>query len=304
MSRTLSFAELAIVFTCIAIAIAAAQEQTSLPSAKLSARKCSQNVAGVFKRGEQALGRGSLDEAEEAFRYVTGCDPRSAAGFANLAVVFIRKSQWTHAESMLRSALRRDPRMWGLRLNLGLVYYRQEQYANALPEFELALKLNAKSTQARYLLGLCDFYTQRYRETVQVLQPLWQTRTNDFVYMYVLGTSASQVGMTELEDRAFLQLAKLGTDTAEFHLLIGRAYLNRFEPDKAAVEFEQAATLKPDLPLLHFNLGVAYLRQHQYARAEEELKEEIKLEPEVAYAYDQLGLTYERMERPDEAERI
>jgi len=194
--------------------------------------------------------------------------------------------------------------MWGLRLNLGLVYYRQEQYANALPEFELALKLNAKSTQARYLLGLCDFYTQRYRETVQVLQPLWQTRTNDFVYMYVLGTSASQVGMTELEDRAFLQLAKLGTDTAEFHLLIGRAYLNRFEPDKAAVEFEQAATLKPDLPLLHFNLGVAYLRQHQYARAEEELKEEIKLEPEVAYAYDQLGLTYERMERPDEALRM
>jgi Tfp pilus assembly protein PilF len=59
------------------------------------------NLAQLFQRGQDALNRGQLDEAEHAFRQVLAADPNSGGAYANLGVVYMRRKQWTKALEIL-----------------------------------------------------------------------------------------------------------------------------------------------------------------------------------------------------------
>jgi tetratricopeptide (TPR) repeat protein len=96
---------------------------------------------------------------------------------------------------------------------------------------------------------------------------------------------------------------EIGKDTPEFHLIMGKAYLNREEFPKALSELQQAAQSDPRLPFVHFSLGTLYLKQQQYERARQEFLDEISLEPEVAYAYERLAETDVLLARDQEAEK-
>src|SRR6266581_3140289 len=94
-----------------------------------------------------------------------------------------------------------------------------------------------------------------------------------------------------------------GGGTAEFHLILGKAYLNRDEVPEATSELEQAAALNPNLPFVHMNLGVAYMRAGVDERAEAEFRRDVALEPDLADNYEQLGVLYSRMQRDEDAEK-
>ena len=95
-----------------------------------------------------------------------------------------------------------------------------------------------------------------------------------------------------MQDRALSRFVELGQNTAEYHLLMGKAFLNREENDKALAELEQAAQSDPNLPFVHFNLGLVYLARLDFDRAKEQFEKDIALEPDVAFNYDRLGLVY------------
>ncbi len=213
-----------------------------------------------FAKGQAALQAGDLDSAEEAFRKVTAADPRAGGAYANLGVIAMRRKQWDQALALLQKAERLEPKMAGIRLNIGLVKYRQGDYAGAIAPFASVLHDQPDSQQARYLLGLCHLFTEHYSETVSVLEPLWPQQSNNFMYLYVLGIAAHKAGRKDLDERALNRLVKIGGEAPEFHLILGKAYLNREEPEKAIPELQRAASANPNLPYLHFSLGVAYLR--------------------------------------------
>jgi tetratricopeptide (TPR) repeat protein len=152
------------------------------------------------------------------------------------------------------------------------------------------------------LLGLCQVFVERYADAVVVLEPLWAQTSSNFMYLYVLGIAAHNAGQKELDDRALARLLEVGGDTPEFHMILGKAYLNREEAKKAIAELEVAAKVAPNLPFLHFGLGTAYLQLQNDARAEEEFKKEIAVEPDLPDIYEQLGELYLKEERDAEAE--
>ena len=59
------------------------------------------------------------------------------------------------------------------------------------------------------------------------LEPLWDRESNNLSYLYVLGIAAGEAKRPELEEKALGRLVEVGGDTPEFHLLMGKAYLNR-----------------------------------------------------------------------------
>ncbi|HXJ87274.1 MAG TPA: hypothetical protein VMS18_10685 [Candidatus Binatia bacterium] len=59
--------------------------------------------------------------------------------------------------------------------------------------------------------------------------------------MYVLSNAAHRAGEMEWDDRALAQLLKVGSDFAEYPLLVGKCHLNREEYDGAIGELEAAA---------------------------------------------------------------
>jgi tetratricopeptide (TPR) repeat protein len=119
-------------------------------------------------------------------------------------------------------------------------------------------------------------------------------------YLYVLGIAANKAKRSDLEQRSLARLVETGQNSPEFHLLMGKAHLNRQEYDDAIDELELAAKAGPGLPFVHFELGLAYMKKQELDRAKAEFLADAKIEPDLAYDYDQLGLIdYLQQKDPD-----
>jgi Flp pilus assembly protein TadD len=226
----------------------------------------------LFQQGEAALKKNNLDLAEHSFRAVLAQDPQAAGAYANLGVIYMRRKQWPQAIEMLHKAETLAPQIPGIRLNVGLAYYRQNNFRAAIAPFESVVHDAPDSYQARYLLGLCYFFTERYADATSMLDPLWPQASNQLNYLYVLGIAAGKSAHPELEQRALGKLVESGQDSAELHLLQGKAHINREEYDDAIKELKLAAQANPKLPFVHFNLGIAYYKKQELARAKEDRK--------------------------------
>jgi tetratricopeptide (TPR) repeat protein len=255
-----------------------------------------------FQKGQAALQSGDLAGAEQAFHKVLTVDPTAGAAYANLGVVAMRRKQWDQALKLLRKAQRLSPKITGIRLNIGLVEFHRGNYPEAIGPFESVVKDQPDSLQANYLLGFCYTFVRRYSEAVQMLQPLWPQMSSQFVYLYALSNAANRSGNKELDQRAMARLVEIGSDTAEFHLLMGKALLNRNDDVKALEELRKAEAANPNLPFLHFYLGMAFRRLSQPDEAEKEFHKDIEAEPDTGYNYEQLGKLYMQMGRREEAE--
>jgi tetratricopeptide (TPR) repeat protein len=243
----------------------------------------------LFAAGEAALRAGRLDEAERDFRQVLAIQPGVAGAYANLGVISMRRKQWAQALEMLHKGEALAPEMAGIRLNIGLVYFRQNEFAEAIAPFQSVVKQAPDSYQARYLLGLCYFFTDRWTDAIGTLQPLWAQASDQLNYLYVLGIAAYKTKDSALEEKALGRLVEIGQNSAEYHLLMGKAHLNRGEYEDAVKELEAAEKADPKLPFVHFNLGLAYLRKQDYDRARAEFHKDVAVEPDMPYSYEQLG---------------
>ncbi|PYK07998.1 MAG: hypothetical protein DME61_11305 [Verrucomicrobia bacterium] len=203
-----------------------------------------------FAMGQTALQAGDLEAAEAAFRQVLSVDPRAGSAYANLGVIAMRRKEWDRAIVLLRKAEKLEPKITGIRLNIGLVEYRRGNYAAAIALFSSVLREQPDSQQARYLLGLCEVFTKKYAEAVTVLEPLWAEKSNNVLYLYLLDIAAQESGQKELDEKILSRMTTVGQGIAEFHLILGKAHLNRQETDAAISELEQAATLNPNLPFV------------------------------------------------------
>jgi tetratricopeptide (TPR) repeat protein len=267
----------------------AAERGTELRARLSDWQSTSGDPQAMFDRGESLLRDGELGKAESEFRAVLAIDPRVAGAYANLGVIEMRRKHWAEALADLRKAEKLAPDVAGIRLNIGLVYFHQEDYRAAIAPFASVVREEPDSRQARYLLGLCDFLTEQYADATEELEPLWEAENNNLSFLYVLGIAAGQAKRGEVEERALNRLIAVGGDTPEFHLLMGKAELNRGEDAKAEAELGKAAVADTKLPFVHLYLGIADERMSKQEEARAEFEKEIALEPDVAYGYDEMG---------------
>jgi tetratricopeptide (TPR) repeat protein len=157
--------------------------------------------------------------------------------------------------------------------------------------------------QAHFLLGQCYFFTNRWVEATDTLEAIWPQESNDLTYLYVLGIAAEKAERKDLSDRALTRLAQVGGDSAEVHLLIGKAKLNLEAYDDAIGELKAAVEANPKLPFAHFYLGLAYSKKGDYESAKAEFLKDIALEPDVAFNYEELGNIFFLTEKEPDAEK-
>ena len=246
-------------------------------------------IARLYRQGEEAARKGNLAGAEKAWLAVLKEVPQDVGSHANLGVVYMREKDWPRALAELETARKLAPQVAGIRLNIGLANFRQGSYGKAIPPFETVMKDEPANVQAGELLGLCYFFEARYANAVGALEGLWAERGGDLNYLYVLALAAGKAGRHDLEEKATGRLMEAGKDSAELHLILGKAYLSRDEDEKALEELGQAERIDARLPFVHYNLGVEYRRKGEMERAKAEFLKDREIEPEVAYNYDELG---------------
>jgi tetratricopeptide (TPR) repeat protein len=259
--------------------------------------------AKLFEAGEDALNHGRLDQAERDFQQVLALNPEAGGAYANLGVVYMRRKQWTKALDSLHKAEHLLPREAGIRLNIGLAYYRQNQFLKAIPPFQSVVRDQPTALQPRHLLGLCYFFAERWADAANALEPLWARESSQLSYLYVLSISAHRAGKKELDEKATLQLIRIGEGSPEFHLFMGKAHLNLEQYDMALADFQAAAQANPALTFVHFNLGLTYLKKQDYEHARDEFLKDAAVEPDLALNYDELGDVYSLLEQDSDAEK-
>jgi tetratricopeptide (TPR) repeat protein len=286
-----------------AFSAASSPQQSADGSRAAAAVSSGQDPEKVFAEGETALAKGDLDAAERDFKRVLALNPQLASAYANLGVIEMRRKHWEQALDNLQKAEKLDPQVAGIRLDIGLVYYRQGDYRHAIPPLESVVKEVPDSLQARYLLGQSYFFTDRFVEATDTLEPLWAQQSRDLNYLYVLGIAADRAERKELGDRALERMVEVGGDSAEVHLLMGKAMLNLESYDQALKELTAAAQENPSLPFVHYHLGMLYEKKGDNGRAKTEFLKDITIEPDVVFNYDELGNVYFLMESDTEAEK-
>jgi len=119
----------------------------------------------------------------------------------------------------------------------------------------------------------------------------------------VLGIAANKSGNKAMDERAMNRMLEVGEGTPEFHLIMGKAYLQHQEYDAALAELRKAEAANPELPFLHFNLGIAFVETGDAANAEKEFLQDSRIDPELTDNYYQLAKIYAQGERDGEAEQ-
>ena len=92
-----------------------------------------EDIAALYRQGEEAARRGDLAGAEKAWLEVLKAAPQDVGAHANLGVVYMREKEWRRALAELETARKLAPQVAGIRLNIGLAYFRQGAYEQGDP---------------------------------------------------------------------------------------------------------------------------------------------------------------------------
>ena len=85
---------------------------------------------------------------------------------------------------------------------------------------------------------------------------------------------------------------KLAPEYQEAHFLLGAAYRDVKEYDKAESEMRRTLKINPQFAAAYFGLGDVLRQEQKYAEAEKELLEGLKLEPKSSQGHFVLGQVY------------
>ena len=216
---------------------------------------------------------------------------------SNLGAALVGLGRFTEGIEEYRKALatRDDPQ---IRLNLALALYKAGRAQEGVPEFQHVLQQDPANKQATLLLADCLLQLERDREVVDLLAPRETDFPEDLAYAYLLGTALLRQGETDRGQVLIDRIFKRG-ESAEGHLLMGLAHLNRRDFQSAVPELAKAIELNPELPTVQALYGRALLGAGDRERAMRAYRTALEQEPDNFDANLQLGTLYRLDQRYD-----
>src|ERR1700674_4539913 len=240
---------------------------------------------------------GNFDSAAKEYRRAI------AIGLDHLGNLRAAREDYPAAQQLLQRAMAEDPDDPDPAVDLAIT----ELYSGDLPKAETdaraVLQKNPDHFRARALLGKIDFWQRNYQAAADELHAALGL-TTDFDIAYSLALADLELKKTSLATVLFDEMKNSLPESAQLHVLIGRAFFATGYPQLATKEFGRAAALDAKYPDVHFYLGLASVlsaqapdvsrgeSQLELAKAETSLQEAIKRQPEDPRAFFYLGQCY------------
>jgi tetratricopeptide (TPR) repeat protein len=237
-----------------------------------------QTAERMFVHGVEMQQSGDYIGAIDAYKTVLGLDPKRVDVLSNLGACYVRIGQYADGIAQYQAALVIDPANVLVHMNLALAYYKSGRPREAIEPLQFVVAAPQAPKNAFLLLGDCYLQTGRAKDTVDLLLPRDALFTDDRAFAYVLGMALIRSDR-EQEGLPYIDRIFAGGDSAEAHLLLGLAHLNRMDFSPARVEFEKAMKLNPSLPTLNSAYGRTLLAMSDRKSAEQALLREISINP-------------------------
>jgi tetratricopeptide (TPR) repeat protein len=271
----------------LAVVLAAA---ASRASAQQPTSADAQQLDDLLSRALIAHKAGDLVGAVQNYQVALQIAPDRADVRSNLGAALIGLGRFPEGIEEYRKALATadDPQ---IRLNFALALYKGAKPQDAVPEFQRVLQQDPTSKQATLLLADCLLQLERDRDVMDLLSPREADFPDDLAYAYLLGTALLRQGETEKGQVLIDRIFKRG-ESAEGHLLMGLAHLNRRDFQSAVPEFAKAVELNPELPTVQALYGRALLGSGDREKAMRAYRKALEQDPDNFDANLQLGTLY------------
>ncbi len=129
-----------------------------------------QNADEWFLIGNAHAGLNQLEEAKAAYAEALKLDPKKAAAYTNLGVVYYQQGKLDDAVTQLNKALEIDPQDAETHYMLGAAYVQQNNLAGAEKAFKQALAVKPELGQAYIGLGNVYLMTKQIDQAATALQ--------------------------------------------------------------------------------------------------------------------------------------
>jgi tetratricopeptide (TPR) repeat protein len=271
VSKLLPFALL------LALCLPARATQTGRPDAR--PKPAGDKLARHLSAAETFQLSGDLERAGEENRSVV------AIALARLGAIAIRERQLRRAAQLLSDSLAaRDDSEAGT--DLAIAHMRLLEVEAAISDARAALALDEKNARAHHVLGKLLYMKGDYGaarpelERAVVLDP-------DLDAGYTLGMTYLRLKDAARAKLLFEEMQAALGNSADAHLLFGRAYEETGFAPEAEREFRAALAVDPRATRAHFYLGYVILRHggsERVAEAGEEFDRELRFSPHDFYA--------------------
>jgi tetratricopeptide (TPR) repeat protein len=230
----------------------------------------------LFIRGMELQKGGDVIGAIDAYKTALAIDPTRVDALSNLGAAYVHLGQFDEAIARYNAALQIDPSNATVRLNLALAYYKSGRPNEAIQPLKMVVATNPEAKNAYVILADCYLQTGQYPDAVSLLQPREAMFQDDLAFAYVLGTALVRTGDERQGQQYIDRIFKTG-DSAEGHLLMGIAHLNRFDYPEAKSELERALQLNSSLPTANSAYARALLGLGDQAGAERAFRRELSI---------------------------
>ena len=240
---------------------------------------------------------GDLDSAAKEYRRAI------AIGIDHLGNLRAAQQDYPGAEQLLQQAVATDPENPDPAVDFAITELYSGDMSKAETDAKAVLQKNPDHFRAHALLGKIYFLQGNYQAAADELHTALSL-TTDFDIAYNLALADLELKKTSLAIVLFDEMKNSLPETAQLHVLIGRAFLATGYPQLATKEFERTAGLDPKYQQVHFYLGLASWlssrtpdiarseSQMELAKAESSLQEAVRLQPEDSRAFFYLGQCY------------
>jgi predicted Zn-dependent protease len=241
------------------------------------------------------------DVALDQFEAVIARRPDQVFALGNAGLILARRADYAKAIERLSRAHTLDPGSTPLALALAEAQIRSGRQADAdrvISELQNASRLNVDA--ARILASVCLQSGQPYKGAAlvksdaalaaQYRDAAVRRAQDDFLH------NRYRAAATELE-----ALKSLGPQDFSFYKLLGTAYYQLGDPQKASDEFQNALRLDPKNEQVYFNLGMLYLKFHTPELAHLVFDHGLKELPRSPLLWMGMGLTEHLTDQTDKA---
>jgi tetratricopeptide (TPR) repeat protein len=239
--------------------------------------------------------------ALEQFEAIIARDPKNVFALGNAGLIFARRSDYGKAVELLSKAHALDPDSTPLALALAEAQIRTGRQPDAdrvILELQTTGRLTSDS--ARILASVCLQSGQAAKGAeLAKMDPKLAAMYRD---------AAVRRAQQDFEDNQYQRVAaeleavkNLGSQDFTFHNLLGSAYYELANPQKASDEFQEALRLDPKNEQLYFNLGMLYLKFHTPELANLVFEHGLKELPDSPLLWMGMGLTQQLDDRTDKA---
>ena len=214
--------------------------------------------------------RESLAEFTAGARYRTP----SPFDLKIVAMDYILLGDFIDADKWLTRSLQSNPTDSDGWYQLGRTKYNENRFTEAIDAFKKCLAIDATNVKAEENLGLSYAGLGDDLDAIKAYQTAidWQTTsaTKDAETYIAFGTLLLDQNRPKEAIPILIQATQIAPSVSQGHELLGKAYFQIEDLQKAQTELEEAVNFSPDTARLHYILGQVYRKEGLTEKAKAE----------------------------------